>query len=648
MLNLIIRYLTKNKKRTFVSIFGITLASFLLISIGILFSSFHHYLVYKVESEIGDYHVIIDGNLKKYNDYSILNIKYKESRYYIKFNNIKKVYDNTEKICFKRNCNSITYNNQLLSLYGLGKNNLFNTFKQILIVLVCLLSFATFLIVYNSFKISLNSRKRQVALLKAIGVDNYNLYKLFFFESLVIAIFGLILGFMFSIVFCKLLIYLVNHLLFELFNNELCLSFYFEFIFIPFLFIVLIIIFSSLLPLKNIKKYKVMQLFKDDDICYKNIKFNSKIPFERYLAYLNFKRNNIQYRSVIVCIFISVLLFNCFSLVLTYGIKSIKEYVKIPSYDLVINVDGKDYNKLNDIASDIGFTKKNNFRFCEFKTHIPRENYLKNYKDSLNVILTDFGGNKIINNYDEIDESSKIMRSKYKRFKNLKKIVLDDFTLSNLSLSDEVPFGFTDFVNKDNIVINVSSSKFDELCFSYKGALFLKTNYKGLDKYLDNLIKNEDYKDIAYMNVKKAREIINNIVLSIELFLYGITFLVIIISISSVVNIVSTNISFRNKEFAKLKSLGLCDDKIIMSLFWESLIIVFKGWLYTVPFIFLFDKFLYDGIKEVIDFKGIIVNYDILFLSLIVSLFVVFLSIAFTHYKLKSKSLIKNIIDTNI
>ncbi len=631
------RYILNNKKRNLFTILGIVLSSILLLSIGILFSSLRDFLIDNVKEEIGDYHVIINGDVSKYD--FILKKEYKNERYYITYKNIYKVYQNTKKICEKEKCEGITYNDSLLSLYGISKNkNVLSTLKKIIYFLVSILSIIIFFIIYNSFKTSLNNRKKDVSLFKLIGMNNSDLYKLFLKEALIIGLIGIALGFILSVFTSFIIIKVINYMLYEIFKGKLFLKIYFPFIFIPFLFMFLIIFLSSFIPLKNIKKYKAMELFRKK---YAIDKVNVRLlnNFILWFTYVNYKRCKDKYKSLIICIFTLVLSVNIFSLVLKYGLECVNKYVIIPEYDLRIDLN-ENYDMLFKIAKDLKANKKVVFKSCETEVSIPKKYFLNDYEKNTKIFVTNIGGNEIINKVDKIDSiDNKISHVSYNLFKNLNEITFDNIKINNLSLSNNIPFGFKEI---DNVIVNLNEEDFNKVCDEYRGNLYLKTDYKGLDSYLDKLIKENKY-DMIYLNVKKSKEIINNLVLVVKIFLYGILLLIFLVMISSVISTISISINYRSRELASMQSIGLEPNSINLSLFLESLIISFKGWFYAVPFIFIINKYVFEGIKEVFVFKTIIINLDILFLSFFVSFITVFAVLLLSYKKLRKNSLISNI-----
>lgn len=622
MISLLIKYLMGNKRKTVVMILGVSLASMLLISIGFLFSSFRQFMIDNVKKEIGDFHVIVKAEtIVKNND--VLKIKYHDNQYFITYKNIYDTYKNTKKICANQQC-QIIYNDSLLSLYGISKGNVLNLFKKIIFFIVLVLAVAVFFIIYNSFLVSLTNQKKDIFLLKAIGTSNNDLYKMFFLQGFFIGIGGIGLGFVLAFFLSSLMVNLINKFLYEILNGQMYLSIYLPFVFIPFLFMLLIVLLSSCLPLRKLKKYKVMDLFRDNDIILEN-SYRLKRPLIFSLALINFKRNNKKYKSLIICIFVFVFLFNISLLIFNYTFKAINDYVIVPKYDLELTVNMDEYARLNKTAKMVNAYKKNVFKMC-FK-----DSFLNN--NAQKVLVTNLGGNKVINKVDQVKMVNKRLKHEtYQRFKKNYNLVVDNNDIK-YTLTNNIPFGFETLLKDNYIILSLNDDDFDSICESYYGKAFLKTHDNGLDKYLKNM---------DYVNEKKSKEITNNIFLLVKIFVYGIIFLVLMITITTIVNVAFMNINVRRREFSILKSMGFTNGKMVLSLCLESLIIAFKGWLYAVPFVILTSKYLYLSVSKVFEIK-MINCYNLLFISFVISFLVIFMAMVISHYNLKDRSLINSI-----
>ena len=247
--------------------------------------------------------------------------------------------------------------------------------------------------------------------------------------------------------------------------------------------------------------------------------------------------------------------------------------------------------------------------------------YLKND----DVIITDLGKNEVINNYEEIKNDGKISHIKYRRFKQFDKLVIDDNEISDLKLTDRKYFG----IDGNNTVINLDKNNFKKVCVQYDSNLIAESTYNGIDRYLNNLIRKEKI-NMTYLNVRKSKEIISNLILVLKLFFYGVSVLIF-------------SIFDRRREIFSFIGLGLCTKELFLQLFLECFYVSLKGFIISIPFIFIVNKYLYMSIKKVFDFGLIIIGYTDLFVSFILSFgtFFLFMLICFSY--VNQKSLISNI-----
>ena len=638
MLKISFRYLTKNKKQTFTVIIGTILASVLLFSIGNLFSSFRKYLIEKT-LEGADYHVKIEGNLDNYDDGDIASVKFKEDEYLIKYKNIKDTYENTDVICAKNNCQKTVYNVKLLSLYGIGDNNYLDLFKKLIVLIVFILSISVFFIIYNSFQISFSKKRKDIALFKLVGLNNSQLYRLFFIESILSGMLGIFIGFGLSLVLNLGIISLINNLLFEVLNGQLSLDVYIPFILIPLFFMIMIVCVSAIFPLFKIKKYKPMELFRES-----NLVEGGNGVFKNFIlnySYTNYKRGQKKYRSLIMCVFILIILFYSFMRFTSYTVEILNKYINIPEYDVGAKVNMEDYDKLNGLAEDLSSKKQSIFRSCHQEGTI--------LGDSKNILVTDLGGNSVINLVREIvTENDKMIKKEYKPFSTLNEIVLDNgVRIDGIRLTDDIPFGMKEKLTSNTVILNLDKEMFDKVCLNYTGNLFADTDKNGLDRLIMDYVTANKIEKISYTNIKKGYELVNNLMLLIKIFMYVCVGIVCLISVFTILNIISANIKFRKKEFASLKSLGMTNFKISLCLFLESLIICGKGIVYSFPFVLLISNSLYQNIGRYFDVNIGIFGYELFGSGFVICLLLIFICMFISHLNLYRQSLIQNIKGNN-
>ena len=148
---------------------------------------------------------------------------------------------------------------------------------------------------------------------------------------------------------------------------------------------------------------------------------------------------------------------------------------------------------------------------------------------------------------------------------------------------------------------------------------------------------------MSYLNVRKTKEIISNLVLVLKIFFYGVSILIFICLISVSINVAIYSIYERRREIFSFISLGLCIKDIIIQLFLECLYISLKGFILSIPFIFVVNKYLYMAIKKVFDFGSIIIGFENIIISFFISFFIFFTFMVICLHFVNQKSLISNI-----
>lgn len=644
---LTLKYLTKNKKRTLITISSITLVTILFISIGLLFSSIREYMIQDVKKNIGSYHVSLKvdnpnkSHIKKQNKIQEIT--------YITYDNIKNTYEYTEKICKNKKCTNIKYNEKLLSLYGISKQeNIVSMFKNLIIIILSILSLGIVIIIYNSFSISVIERKKQFSLLKSIGMTKNKIKNMVLLEGIITLIIGLFIGFIISINTMFIVLRIINNLLSELFKTNLTISFYPEFVFIPLLFVIIIVLISAYIPARIASKQNIIQNIRgNEDFKYKKEpKIIKKQTITKRLAYYNYKRCKKKYRPIIICIFISIIIYTTFSMYLNYGIKSIKEFSSIPNYDYeisIINSNQNKYNKLKNYAKN-NSNQYNTYNICSQNIKIEKQNYLnKNYKTK-NLIIITGDEEYVINKIKQTEtKNNKMIKINKPYLKDKIQISLNNQN-KEIKTKTKVPLGIEKYLTKENIIL--VTQNIEKYCKTYNTTLAMKGNIN-LKESINKLSKTQKITNIEYIDIKKANNLTANIITVIKIILYGITLLVLLIGISSIINTIWTSINLRTKEFACLKSIGLTNKQMKDMLLIESIYIVTKGFILSLPFIYIINYLLYESLKKVFEINRLIPVKEII-LIFIVLLLIVYITMLKTHKKFNNNQIINLITNENI
>ena len=610
MLKILIRSRLRDKKELVISLLSIILASVLMFTVSLVFSSVYGYAIDVYDG----YTVIVEGKLEGYDEYL------KNGDYYLNFKP-SEVYDKTEELCQVHECDKVTYNTKLLSLYGIGESNYLRVIKNILIFVLLIISISVFFIIYNSFRVSFLHRKRDIITMRAIGIDSRNLISISLIERIILSLFGILIGFVLAVLFTNLIILVLNDLLREIIQGKIMIRFNLSFIVISILFILGVSLISAFFAALGLRKYQIMDGFREEGPAQEkiNYKIDKNIPI--YFALTNFERDRKRYRPLTVSIFILTFLICVFSSFLSYVKYGTSNYVISPDYDVSIS----SYEDLSYIKKDINVKKMVSFRSCSLESYLDGSYY--------SVLVTDLGGDEVINRVIDIKEVGE-------KFERVDKSLFEGpITLGlngnyyDLVLSDKIPFGFNDKLKAGNLVVNLDEKNFDAVCEVDSYNLILNTE-SNIDDYLKD-------KTFSYFNAKKAREITNNLILGINFVLYGMTLLLWMVFLSSVISILSLSMDFRVKYFSLLKSLGFTSFFKVLG--YEALNIALRGFIYSVPFIFLADRFLYECAALVFDDTQLILNVHVLILSFIFNFLVILFIFWVMHKKILKRSLASNL-----
>lgn len=572
----------ENKLLTFMTLLMIIISSTIILVISMMFSSIREYLITEVKQTYGSHHVICNKTYIKKSDY-IKSIKVKDYQSYITFNNPTKAYDLGNKLCDKP-----IYNNQLLALYGVTKNNVL---EKMLILIFVIISLFSFLVIKNTFDIKNNLCSKNFSILNILGMTRKRIVLLNILESLCYLIVGFLISIFISIFFSKIIVNLFNKYLVGTINLEF--KIYYNFFLAGTLFIIITILISAIIPAikinkKNINKY--INNYNSKKIRHKKF-FLKFIGIEGMLAYINYKKDKKRYKTISRCIWIGISVFILFYLIFSYINKTINSYVVKPNYDGEIQISEK-YN-LDKFVKENNLKKYLTFNSCFIKTKISKNDlYNKdNYHKNVNIMLV---------NYDR-ESTFLINKIKESAFKNDKLVFYDnpvlkhkitlklnDKEIKNVELKEKYPKYLNNYLTSKNIVVNVPN--IEDYCQ-------VSTNliYEG------NVDVNKLGIEANFFDAKKSLKIIAGIILAIKTLMFTFIAFIIFLIFTTIVSTSASNLDIRKKELGILKTLGFTNDKLQKMMFWESIFICLKGILIGLFLTIFINKFVYYSVSLVID-----------------------------------------------
>lgn len=199
--------------------------------------------------------------------------------------------------------------------------------KNIVIALISIISFASIIVIYTTFKMTYRERIKELGMLSSIGMDKKQKERLLLKEALILATIGIIIGCLFgsviSFIGIKYLSTLASETTFvhgaKIFfdsNVKMYMVFPLLPIFVGILITYIITIISSLMPMRKINKISPIEAIRhtnEKDIKQKNMKTSqiiSKIfKQEGELAYKNIRKDKSRYKTIVISIVVSIVLF---------------------------------------------------------------------------------------------------------------------------------------------------------------------------------------------------------------------------------------------------------------------------------------------------------------------------------------------------
>lgn len=601
----------------------------------------------------------------------------------------------------------IQYNNTLLSYMGISQDDgLIAFLYSICAILLIVISVGAILVIYNAFAISVSERKKQFGMLSSVGATKKQIRKSVLYEGFIIGVIGIPIGIVCGILGIWVVLSIVNNLIKPLFttmstNLDLVVSV--PAIIIAIIAMALTIYVSVIIPAVKASRITPIEAIRQSgDIKVKSRKlrtpkFIRKIfGVEGDIALKNLKRSKGKYRTTVISLTISIILFITVSDFVNGMSKEFNGVYYDKNYDFSLNIySGSQDNEsvaeekeniINKIKTQEGITQLitvNQFNSTiklsddkvnkELRKLIEENEYMKYIFD-----LDDMEINIKYITYDNDTLQEYMKKVGINQLNNNEAILVNyanqigtevnaEYHMSNYKENDLITIqkDYTNTENDENIKIcKVTDEIPDNINKYYTGMILVVNN----DTF-NNIIKNDYITTNILINVKKdkqdsmrilLKEILNentqlsitlsdivnettqskNMMLIIQIFLYGFIVLISAVGISNVFNTISTNIALRKREFANLKSVGMTEKGFKKMLNLECIFYGTKSLLYGIP-ISIFICYL---INKSFNYQSYML-FNIPWLSIIISVVAVFLVVYITMIYSRNQIKKENIVD---
>ena len=247
-------------------------------------------------------------------------------------------------------------NSDLLMFYGISRyNSIEQTLYGLAAVVIVLIMFGSVMLIYNAFSISVAERTKQFGLLSSIGATKKQLRKMVRFESFVVSGIGIPLGILLGIAGMWVTFTCLGSKFGSFFGEDLPdevkmkLSVSVVSIIAAVVIAIVTISISAWIPSKRATKVTAVEAIRmSSDIKVKNKKLKTPklvyklFGFSGMLGHKYYKRSKKRYRTTIMSLFMSIVLFVSASAFTDYLIKGAEISSETSGYDLVYHYSGDD------------------------------------------------------------------------------------------------------------------------------------------------------------------------------------------------------------------------------------------------------------------------------------------------------------------
>ena len=581
----------------------------------------------------------------------------------------------------------------LKTIYGLGA----------FIIGIVLVS--SVFVIRNGFEISITERLKQYGMLSSIGATKKQIKKSVYFEGFILGLIGIPIGILSGVFAIYILVNVVNYILKDYISKGTLLTYSMSWIAIAIsVFVSIITIWlsckksakkaSKVSPIEAIRNSEDVKLKAKKVKCPKIITKIFNTGGE--IAYKNLKRSKKKYRTTVISIIVSIVIFISISSFIQYGFKMSEAYYTEMNYNYMVfmqeNEDNKEelkkYKILEDISKlpDAGeysinksnvltmnMDEKHKAELTEYGKEIKERFYNEENGvriDEINVIslskeayeryVSKLGGDYekykngailIDKNINTNNDGKKIQGNIYTWKKGdiiTGKINDTQYNIEILAKTEEIPAGVNILYNPDAFII-VSEDFINKV--GYKSiALYSNSNdaYK-LDEEIKQYKQENNITDntIQTFNMEESARAENAIVLVISIFLYGFIGVITLIGITNIFNTITTNMNLRKKEFAMLKSIGMTKKEFNRMIRLESIFYGLKSLIIGIPIGIILSYGMYTVFRNNMEMEYIL-PYKSIVISIVFVAVIIGIIMKYSMSKINKQNVIETIRNDNI
>ena len=535
-----------------------------------------------------------------------------EAIYFIYLKSYKDIYNNIRDIANSLSNSSYSINNSLLYYYaGVDPNGDYSSNNDavyfLLAMFLCLiLAFIIFFIIYNAFSISVNEKKKKYTMYKSIGAAPKQILYSVFLESIIVLIIAIPLGFILSLGFISLILFIINSMLEGIATNIYTVSVYPIFVLVSLAFILVSTLLATLSVarmagsiniIEEVRQTKKFKYKKENRLVKKLFGISGQISAN------SVKRDRAKYRITTISVVIGIVLFLTATSLLSIALYSYEDSYAV-SNTVYLSYAESDLNNISteyifDYISNLDSVKDYVFYKSGYYNYQTVDNEIGN----ISIIYVDSKNYEKLKEKYQFDSAAifNILDDNKKAF-NQENITLTLTPTS--SYANQESFDVTaKVINESGFLEDIYPGVFTTSIFpimlleqekqidNVTRVYIVSDDYLKLDQQMQELIENNER--IYYLNypaMYHEQVVSNNCV---KLVIYIALGFIAFITVVSIIGTISSNLNLRRREFAILKSLGLSNKQFNKMIFYESLMLSLKSLLFGfLIFILIVSIFL--------------------------------------------------------
>lgn len=466
----------------------------------------------------------------------------------------------------------------------------------------------------NSFAISTQEKKKMYGMLSSVGATKKQIKSSVLKEGFVLAIIGIPLGILLGVFAVYVLTHICNLVIGNyLFETGVVFKITLLPIIIAILLGVLTVYFSALGSAKKTSKISPIAALRENDevkISVKELKTPRYIPkcfkIGGVIAYKNLKRNKKKYKTTIISLTISVLLFIVMSSFVTESKQVSSYYYTKYDYNIVVqNLEDEDEGVIKKIV-DLPNIKKSSVAYIvKGQYNIDDKSILTEYADdmaygSLSVIALDDSSfqqylKKVNVNYEQ-NKDKGILIDEYLLLENGKEVKKRAYTyaagdiikgkiddkyieIEISQIADTKPYGYENvYYNGGFLIINYDEYK-DKIDLSIDSITLMSADHEQTVRTIESLT---NFSSIYDKEQEEADE--KAFYFLVNIFLYGFIVVITLIGVTNIANTITSTMELRKKEFAMLKSIGMTKKEFMKMINLETIMYSVKSLIYGIVF----------------------------------------------------------------